>query len=94
MNRLAFALQCPAEIAQASTQLLDSEGLCACGRVMRRLDPKFILTNVVPTRLTIIVAAYCQPCSLAINGTLKGIHKVAYHGTTETAPIEKPMKKL
>lgn len=58
-------------------QMLDSEGLCSCGRQMTRVSAKFIFCNATsqhPLRKelhgALIMGAYCYSCAKEINGLL------------------------
>lgn len=59
-------------------QMLDSEGLCSCGREMSPISAKFIFCNATsqhPMRKdlhgALIMGAYCYSCAAEINGLLK-----------------------
>lgn len=93
MDRLAYKIHMSAEVLHATTALLNSEGTCSCGRVLRKLDAKFILISAAPSAVAMAIAAYCHECSQMINKTLKSCHRVIYGAGTETAPIE-IIKKL
>lgn len=88
MDRLAYKIHTSAEVQHVSTFLLNGEGTCACGRVLRKLDAKFILINAIPTVEMMVIAAYCHECSQMINKTLKSCQRVIYASNTETAPVE------
>lgn len=88
MNRLAWKLGMDIQLLQSSRMMLNSEGTCACGRVLTTLTPKFILINAVPSLGQMAMAAYCSPCSQRINRVLKNLHKSIYGRGTETAPVE------
>lgn len=93
MQRLAIKTALPIEVQQICNTLMDMEGLCTCGRIMRRLDAKLILMTAVPSKGQILVGAYCLPCSGQINRTLKGLRSVMYSGT-ETAPVDGKIKTI
>lgn len=84
--RLAYKLRLPLEMQQLGNQMLDSEGFCVCGRLISRLEGKFLLAAVVPSQFTTILAAYCQPCSQVINRTLKSLRSANYMDKTESVP--------
>lgn len=71
---------------QLKTQhdLLDGEGLCTCGRVLKRLSPKFILANFIIQHPDnpdlgecVVMAAYCYDCFQTINKVLKSLRNNA-----------------
>lgn len=95
MNRLIVRAPLSKEIAQVANMLMDMEGICTCGQILRRLDPKFILCNLITgyaslesDKNTIIIAAYCLPCSITINDALKSIRKIIHGPGSETAPVD------
>jgi hypothetical protein len=88
MNRLAVKISLPIVVQQICNSIIDSEGTCTCGRVMRRLDAKLVMMTAVPSQGQMVAAAYCLPCSTVINNALRGLRNVTYTGV-ETAPLEK-----
>lgn len=62
----------------AANSLMNSEGLCTCGRFLQKTDRKFVIgqvnTNLFADpkgRNLLVMAAYCYDCATAINGLLK-----------------------
>lgn len=89
MNRQAVVLGTPIEIHQVVHALINTEGTCACGRVMRNIiDPKFILINALPSKSKMIVAAYCKECAVHINAALKRCRQVMHQPGVPTAPVD------
>jgi hypothetical protein len=92
-ERLAYKIHMPAELQQLSMQMLDQEGFCHCGRLIRRLDGKFMLAAIVPSKETTILAAYCQPCSQIINACLHNLRKAHYIDQTPAInPLSVPRR--
>ena len=87
MKRLATHMPMPIDVRQVCNYLMDQEGLCTCGRVMRRLDPKLFLATGVPSKDRLAVGVYCFNCAAAINDRVKALRKVMY-SNTETAPVD------
>lgn len=71
-------LAMPSELGLLCTKMLDSDGLCACGRYLSSLDAKFILVNPIPSKGKIVVGAYCYSCFSQINSVLKRVKDQAY----------------
>lgn len=76
-KRLVLTGSLAKEQAQAVKHLMDSEGLCTCGRFFRRTDAKLCLgqinTDYFPDpkyKNTLVIAAYCVECATLINNTL------------------------
>ena len=82
--RLAFKLRMPAEMQQLASQMLDMEGFCICGRLIARLEGKFLLSAVMPSVGFTTLAAYCQPCAQILNRCLLGLKKASYIDGTES----------
>lgn len=66
------------EQAKATNQLMDSEGVCTCGRFLKRTDAKLCLGQINTAdfadprmRNTLVIAAYCYDCASRINDLLK-----------------------
>lgn len=91
MQRLAVKIPLPSEARQIANHLIDSEGTCRCGRVLRKLDAKLVLMTAVPSQSTLLAAAYCIMCSRTINQTLFNLSQAVYTGA-ETAPIDQRIK--
>lgn len=92
-HRLAYKLRLPIEMQQLANQMLDTEGFCACGRLIGRWEGKFLLAAVMPSKEMTTLAAYCQPCSQMINGVLIKIKKTSYTDKTEAVyPLSVPRK--
>lgn len=66
------------ELATVTSKMLESDGLCSCGRYLSKLDAKFILANPIPSRGVVIVAAYCFSCAEIINSALSRCINQAY----------------
>lgn len=81
--RLAYKTPTPRALQQLGSQMLDMEGFCACGRLIGRLEGKFLLAAVMPSKVVTTLAAYCQPCSQVIQSTLVSLHKTQYTDKTE-----------
>ena len=75
---LLDTLMLPLELQARCNKMIDSDGLCACGRWLARLDAKFILVNPIPSKGKLVIAAYCFSCYLIINDALKRVHNQAY----------------
>lgn len=88
MERLAVKTALPTNIQLIANQLLDSEGLCTCGRVIGKFAPKFVLMNLVPSQGMAVIGAYCQPCSIMINAALKRCRRIVYDPKTITEPVD------
>lgn len=65
----------------AANHLVNAEGLCACGRFLKKTDAKFLLgqvnSNLFPDprgRNSLVIAGYCYECFTIINATLKLIN--------------------
>lgn len=71
-------LAMPPELGALCARMLDSDGLCACGRYLSSLDAKFILVNPIPSKGKIVVGAYCYSCFSQINSVLKRVKDQAY----------------
>lgn len=84
--RLAYKIHSPPEFQQLTSQMLEMEGFCICGRLIQRLEGKFILAAVTPSNGMTAVAAYCQPCSQVLNRALLGLRKVSFMDNTESIP--------
>lgn len=82
--RLAFRMHMPAELQQLGLEMLDMQGFCQCGRLIQRLEGKFLLAAVMPSKATTVLAAYCQPCSQVINATLINLRRAKYVDKTES----------
>lgn len=90
-QRLAYKLKLPIEMQQLANLLLDTEGFCACGRLIGRWEGKFLLAAVMPSKEMTTLAAYCQPCSQILNSTLIRISKTNYMDKTESiSPLKIP----
>lgn len=90
MKRQAEMIATPIEVHQVVMSLMNSEGTCACGRVMRNVvDPKFVLINAMPSQAKMIVAAYCKMCAVHINAALKRCRQVMHQSDITTEPIER-----
>ena len=87
MKRLATHMEMPLAVRQVCNYLMDQEGLCTCGRVMKRLDPKLFLATGIPSKDRLAVGVYCILCASSINDRVKALRKVTYTGT-ETAPVD------
>ena len=85
-HRLAYKIHLPIEMQQLGSQMLDSEGFCACGRLITRWEGKFLLAAVMPSVAETTLAAWCQPCAQVINATLKRLHKTSFMDKTESVP--------
>ena len=85
-HRLAYKIHCPAELQQLGSQMLDSEGFCGCGRLIARLEGKFLLAAVMPSAAVTTLAAWCQPCAQTINATLLRLKKTGFMDKTESVP--------
>lgn len=89
--RLAFKIQNPRELQQLGNHMLDMEGFCQCGRLIKRLEGKFLLAAVMPSKAMTTLAAYCQPCSQTIQATLVSLRKMQYTDDTEAVdPLTVP----
>lgn len=62
------------EQTQVTTHLMDSTGTCACGRILRRLSPKFVLGQinsayaaVHDAKNTLVICIYCEFCFKKMN---------------------------
>lgn len=71
-------LAMPMELGARIERMINSDGLCACGRYLSSLDGKFILVNPIPSKGKIVVGAYCYDCASHINKTLKMCKDAAY----------------
>lgn len=87
MQRLAVKIPIPLVAKQVADHLMDSEGTCTCGRIMRKLDAKLVMMTAVPSKNALLAAAYCLPCSGIINRALASLKSVVYTGV-QTAPVE------
>lgn len=86
-HRLAYKIHTPAELQQLGSQMLDSEGFCGCGRLITRLEGKFLLAAVMPSKSMTTLAAWCQPCAQSINAVLLRLHKkTRFMDNTESVP--------
>jgi hypothetical protein len=85
-HRLAYKLRLPLEMQQLGNQMLDAEGFCACGRLIHRLEGKFLLAAVMPSKEMTTLAAYCQPCSQVIQRCLLGLRQVNFMDKREALP--------
>lgn len=88
MKRLAVKIPLPSEAQQISNYLLNGEGTCTCGRVLRNIDAKLILMTAIPTRGLLLAGAYCLNCSNMINKTLELLRHTLHTGT-QVAPVER-----
>ena len=93
MKRLATIMPMNQELRQICLFLMDQEGLCTCGRVLRKLDPKLFLATGIPSKDKLAVGVYCFNCAASINDRVKALRKVMYSGT-ETAPVSFEYKDL
>lgn len=78
--RLILPTPLAKEQAATVSYLRNSEGLCCCGRFLKKTDAKFCLGQInssdfpVPSgRNLLIVAVYCYDCFTIINNTLKSL---------------------
>jgi hypothetical protein len=94
MQRLAYLINLSPEISQAANELLAREGLCTCGRVLRSLDPKFILSSYAPSKSKCVIAAYCTPCSVTINKALKRCQSAQYDAHIEATTPSRILKQV
>lgn len=79
-TRLILAVPLSSEQAQVTKHLMDIKGTCACGRILKGLDPKFVLGQINSTyagvpdaKNTLVIAVYCHSCFLKINGLFKDL---------------------
>ena len=71
MKRLAaHSVPVPVELRQIIRFLMDQEGLCTCGRVLRKLEPKLFLAAGDGPGLKMGVGLYCLQCAGAIQDRL------------------------
>lgn len=78
-NRLSIVVPLhPDQYEPASKFLMDGEGFCTCGKLLKQTSPKYLLCNMISSyakdpksRNTLIIAAYCYGCCQAINDTMK-----------------------
>lgn len=77
-TRLILAVPLSNEQAQVTKHLMDTIGTCACGRILKRMDPRFVLgqinsvySAVQDAKNTLVICIYCQDCFLKINGMFK-----------------------
>lgn len=83
-KRLSIVTILSKDQASSTKHLMDREGLCTCGKFLKRTDAKLCLANISTDycsnpalRNTILIAAYCVTCATLIDNTLrslKGIH--------------------
>lgn len=73
-TRLILAVPLSNEQAQATKHLMDAPGTCACGRILKRMDPKFVLgqinsiyASVRDAQNMLVIAIYCEECFHKIN---------------------------
>ena len=93
LKRLATHMPMNVELRQVCNDLMDQEGLCTCGRVLKRIDPKLFLATGIPSKDRLAVGVYCFQCAGAIDDRLKALRKVMYTGV-ETAPVSYDYKDL
>lgn len=83
-HRLICKVPLSSEQPQAIKYLMDSEGLCTCGRFLKSTDAKLCLAQVNTAyfadpkgRNLLLIAAYCFDCAQKINNTLMYIRRLA-----------------
>jgi len=79
-DRLILIVPTVSNQSAAISHLLDKDGLCTCGRYLKRTDGKFALAQIHTQefpdpkfRNTMTIAMYCWECSNLINNTLKSL---------------------
>ena len=93
MKRLATHMPIPIDVRQVCNFLMDQEGLCTCGRILKKLDPKLFLATGIPSKDRLAVGVYCFACASAINDRVMALRKVMY-SNTETAPVSYELKDI
>lgn len=73
-TRLILAVPLSKEAAQATKHLMDIPGTCTCGRILKTMDPKFVLgqinseyASINDAKNTLVIAVYCESCFHKIN---------------------------
>lgn len=87
MTRLILAVPLSMEQQRTTTHLMDSVGECVCGRLLRKLDPKFVLGQinsayaaVRDAQNTLVIVIYCKSCFLRINDMFTSLKNSATSG--------------
>lgn len=77
-RRLVCTVALGTEQSLATKYLMDAEGLCTCGRFLKKTDAKLCLGQINTDyfsdkkyKNTLVIAAYCFDCSNRINDVLK-----------------------
>lgn len=84
-TRLMLGTPLSREQEMVTKHLMDSPGLCACGRTLKVFDPKFVLGQinsfyapVKDAQNTLIIAIYCSDCFVRINSLFHKLRN-SYH---------------
>ena len=93
MKRLATHMPMPTDVKHVSNFLMDTEGVCTCGLILRRVDPKLFLATGVPSKNRLAVGVYCMRCASALDYRLRALRKVTYTGA-ETAPVSYDIREI
>lgn len=84
--RLVLTVPQNKEQITAVSFLMDAEGLCKCGRFLKRTDGKLCLAQINTKYFAdprgqnlLVIAAYCFGCATKINETLKSLENKKSH---------------